>query len=82
VSFSVCPVKHGYRAHFNADPVAGADIPVNCYVVAVDAEFLRRLHRSPNVMTLMLINDGSCFLEVRVDWQNRFTLCINRELGY
>jgi len=71
--FGFGPVKQGDRAYFDADPVASAAIPVNRHFCPVNAQFLRGLNRSPNVMSLVLVNYGSFFLEVWINRQDNLT---------
>jgi hypothetical protein len=71
--FGFGPVKQGDRAYFDADPVASTAIPVNRNFCPVDAQLLRRLNRSPNIMSLMLVNYGSFFLEVWINRQDNLT---------
>jgi hypothetical protein len=71
--FRISPLEEGYRAHFDADSVTSAYVPINGYFGSMYAQLLRRLNRSPHVMTIMLVYDFSVFLKIRVNRQTLFT---------
>jgi hypothetical protein len=65
----ISPLKNADRANFYADAVSSAYVPINSHVCSVNSKLCWRLHRSPNVVTLMLTSNFSVFLEIWVYWQ-------------
>jgi hypothetical protein len=61
-----CPVKHGYRADFDADSVAVAGVPVNSNVCAMYAQLLWWFDWSPDVVTFVLTNDFAVLLKIGI----------------
>jgi hypothetical protein len=72
VSWRISPVEQGYWADFDADAVSGADFPVNSYVRSVNAKFLWRVDRSPNIVAVVLADNFAVFLKLRIYWQAYF----------
>jgi len=68
------PLKHGYRADFDADSVAGAGVPVNGHVRAVYAQLLRWLNWSPDVVAFVLADDFAVLLKIGIYRQNWLTV--------
>jgi len=62
----VRPVEKAHRADFYADAVSFADIPINAYTRPMYPEFLGRFNWPPNIVTIMLIDNLSLLLEIRI----------------
>jgi hypothetical protein len=73
MSGSFSPVKKRDRADFQTHTVSSADIPIDSDVGSVYAQLLRRFNGSPHVVPLVLADDLSIFLEIRIYWQSNFT---------
>jgi len=66
MSGCVRPVEKAYGADFYADAVSFADIPVNAHPRSMYPEFLGRFHRPPNIVTIVLIDNLSLLLKIRI----------------
>jgi glutaredoxin len=66
MSRGISPLKNADGTNFDADTVSSAYVPINRHVCSVNAKLCGRLHRSPNVVTLMLTSNFSVFLEIWV----------------
>jgi len=66
MSGCVGPVEKGYGADFYADAVSFADIPINPHTRSVYSEFLGRFNRPPNIVTIVLIDNLSLLLKIRI----------------
>jgi hypothetical protein len=70
MSRRVCPVIQRYGANVDAHAVPSAHIPVYSNVSSMYAQLLRRLHWSPDFVTVVFAYNLSVLLEIRVYRQN------------
>jgi len=72
---SIGPVKQGYRADVETDPISRADIPVDGDSGSMYAELRGRLNVSPDIVTVTLSDYLPVLLKIGIYWQNYLT-CI------
>ena len=82
MSRAFSPFKHVHGADVYTDAVSSAAFPVNSHCCSVDSKFCRRLHGSPDIVTLMLIRNFSILREVCVYWHGNFTYAYIKRLEY
>jgi hypothetical protein len=68
-----CPVIQGNGTNVDAYAVANAHVPVYSNIRSVNAQLLRRFHRSPNFVAVVLSYNLTFALEIRVNRQKLFT---------
>jgi hypothetical protein len=64
MSWRISPVKHSYGADFYTYTVSSTHVPVDSYIGSMYAKFIRRFHRSPDIMIVMLTYDFAVFLKI------------------
>ena len=71
---SLNPLTHLHRANLRTGAAPSANVPINGYEGATDAEFVRRIHRSPDGYTFLFVNSLPSLLELRIDSQEALLL--------
>ena len=82
VTRGIPPLPELDGADREAYPLSLADIPVDGYIRADDAELLGRFNRSPDGQSLLMVYDLPLLLKIRVDGHQRNTKLSCGALGY
>ena len=78
---SVCPIKNCNWAYVYTYSIACADFPVYGYVGSMYSKLLRRLHWPPDVVIVVLADDLSLLLKVRINRQGNITIQSLKEVN-
>jgi hypothetical protein len=62
----ITPIKHCHGANVNANAVSGTNVPVDSHVGPMNAQFLGRFDRSPDIVSIVLARNFALLLKIRI----------------